>query len=282
MTAMVNTMEQIMAEDPAGMLITEQWPAPAVATWKVVAETLSSGLGSIPVSAIDGPGLLQVCEGESIFVTYIDADDGEGGTVTDTFTWTVNNPAPVVNDNDLYGNSSYDFYAYNFGETDTATVSIARTTDANEAGPVNGVFTVTLSTPAVSDTDISYTVGGTATEGTDYANLSNTVRIDAGTTTAIIEVKNINQDSLIEGTETVTVTLTGITASDPGITIDAANDSDSIDVLDGDAAQLSIAGTTDGNEAGPVDGVFTVTQTTAAVSGTVISYAVGGTATAGT
>jgi uncharacterized oligopeptide transporter (OPT) family protein len=37
--------------DPAGMLITEQWPAPAVATWKVVAETLSSGLGSIPVSA---------------------------------------------------------------------------------------------------------------------------------------------------------------------------------------------------------------------------------------
>jgi len=38
--------------DPAGMLITEQWPAPAVATWKVVAETLSSGLGSIPVSAL--------------------------------------------------------------------------------------------------------------------------------------------------------------------------------------------------------------------------------------
>jgi uncharacterized oligopeptide transporter (OPT) family protein len=34
------------------MLITEQWPAPAVATWKVVAETLSSGLGSIPVSAL--------------------------------------------------------------------------------------------------------------------------------------------------------------------------------------------------------------------------------------
>jgi len=38
--------------DPAGMLITEQWPAPAVATWKVVAETLSGGLGSIPASAL--------------------------------------------------------------------------------------------------------------------------------------------------------------------------------------------------------------------------------------
>jgi uncharacterized oligopeptide transporter (OPT) family protein len=38
--------------DPASMLITEEWPAPAVATWKVVAETLSHGLGSIPGSAL--------------------------------------------------------------------------------------------------------------------------------------------------------------------------------------------------------------------------------------
>ena len=37
--------------DPASMLITEEWPAPAVATWKVVAETLSHGLSTIPVSA---------------------------------------------------------------------------------------------------------------------------------------------------------------------------------------------------------------------------------------
>lgn len=38
--------------DPAKMLITEQWPAPAVATWKVVAETLSRGLESVPTSAL--------------------------------------------------------------------------------------------------------------------------------------------------------------------------------------------------------------------------------------
>jgi putative OPT family oligopeptide transporter len=38
--------------DPATMLITEKWPAPAVATWKVVAETLHNGLGAIPVSAL--------------------------------------------------------------------------------------------------------------------------------------------------------------------------------------------------------------------------------------
>jgi putative OPT family oligopeptide transporter len=38
--------------DPGAMLITEQWPAPAVATWKVVAETLANGLGAIPDSAL--------------------------------------------------------------------------------------------------------------------------------------------------------------------------------------------------------------------------------------
>jgi len=38
--------------DPATMLVTEQWPAPAVATWKVVAETLDEGLGAIPISAL--------------------------------------------------------------------------------------------------------------------------------------------------------------------------------------------------------------------------------------
>ena len=38
--------------DPATMLITEEWPAPAVATWKVVAETLGDGPGAMPVSAL--------------------------------------------------------------------------------------------------------------------------------------------------------------------------------------------------------------------------------------
>jgi len=38
--------------DPATMLVTEKWPAPAVATWKVVAETLHNGIGAIPVSAL--------------------------------------------------------------------------------------------------------------------------------------------------------------------------------------------------------------------------------------
>jgi uncharacterized oligopeptide transporter (OPT) family protein len=37
--------------DPATMLLTEAWPAPAVATWKAVAEALTQGLGSVAPSA---------------------------------------------------------------------------------------------------------------------------------------------------------------------------------------------------------------------------------------
>jgi uncharacterized oligopeptide transporter (OPT) family protein len=38
--------------DPARELLTPQWPAPAVATWKAVAETLAVGLSGIPPSAL--------------------------------------------------------------------------------------------------------------------------------------------------------------------------------------------------------------------------------------
>ncbi|MBI6605647.1 MULTISPECIES: OPT family oligopeptide transporter [Pseudomonas] len=36
--------------DPQAMLLTEQWPAPAVATWKAVAQTLTHGLDSLSIS----------------------------------------------------------------------------------------------------------------------------------------------------------------------------------------------------------------------------------------
>jgi uncharacterized oligopeptide transporter (OPT) family protein len=38
--------------DPGLQLLTPEWPAPAVATWKAVAETLSGGLGGIPETAL--------------------------------------------------------------------------------------------------------------------------------------------------------------------------------------------------------------------------------------
>ena len=165
-------------------------------------------------------------------------------------------------------------------DNDAATVSIANTADGSETGPVAGVFTVTQTAAASVDTVLTYSVGGSATNGIDFAALSGTVTIAAGSTTATINVATIN-DALVEATEDVIVTLTGFTARDPNVTIDGANDVATLDIVDNDAATVSIANTNDGNETGPVAGVFTVTQTAAASVDTVLTYSVGGSATSG-
>jgi subtilisin-like proprotein convertase family protein len=53
------------------------------------APTTADFRSSIPMSAVDAPGVLQVSDGDIVTLTYVDADDGEGGTnivVEDTAT----------------------------------------------------------------------------------------------------------------------------------------------------------------------------------------------------
>ncbi|MQA64630.1 MAG: OPT family oligopeptide transporter [Alphaproteobacteria bacterium] len=42
----------VLVPDPRAMLLTPEWPAPAVVTWKAVAEVLSRGVGAIPPGAL--------------------------------------------------------------------------------------------------------------------------------------------------------------------------------------------------------------------------------------
>ena len=42
----------LLIPDPRGMLLTTEWPAPAVATWAAVAEMLTAGLGELPAPAL--------------------------------------------------------------------------------------------------------------------------------------------------------------------------------------------------------------------------------------
>lgn len=44
----------ILVPDPQTMLLTDEWPAPAVASWKAVAEIFMSGLDALPTGAVDG------------------------------------------------------------------------------------------------------------------------------------------------------------------------------------------------------------------------------------
>src|SRR5262249_12692622 len=149
--------------------------------------------------------------------------------------------------------------AIGIADDDSAKVSIAATTQGSETGPTAGRFTVTQSAVSSIDTVISLTIGGTATSGSDYTPLATSVLIPAGQTTATIDVAVLN-DTLVENAETVTITLANITAGDPQTTIDAAAQQASISIADNDSAQVSIAVTTGGNEAGPVNGLLTVAQ----------------------
>ena len=175
--------------------------------------------------------------------------------------------------------SPNDTATVNILDNNGASVSVAATTDANEAGPVDGQFTVTQSATSATDTIVTYTVAGTATPGgTDYASLSGSVTVLAGATSATIDVTGIVVDALVEGNETVIVTLTA--TDNPGIAV-ATNPADTatISILDDSAATVSIATTTNGAENGPVDGLFTVTQSATAINDTVLTYVVAGSAT---
>jgi len=123
---------------------------------------------------------------------------------------------------------------------------------------------------------VSYTVAGAATAGIDYTTLSGSVTINAGDTSATIPVPVID-DTDIEGDETVIVTLTSVTSASAtlGAPVSATNT-----ITDNDIAVVGITNTTDSEEPG-TNGLFTVSQSTASINDTVISYVVAGTATPG-
>src|SRR5262249_18095341 len=147
--------------------------------------------------------------------------------------------------------------------------------------PTDGLFRVTQTKVSSTDTVVSYTVGGTATAGSDYTTLSGTVTIPAGLSTAEGLGPELN-GGLSEGTKTVTGTLSTIRTGDPDISIDSGNANASLDITDDDTATVSVAKVNDGAETDtPSNGKFRVTQTNVSSTDTVIAYTVGGTATPG-
>ncbi len=103
-------------------------------------------------------------------------------------------------------------------------VSIATVTNGAETNtPTNGLFRVMMTASSLTNTVVNYSVAGTATPGigNDYAALSGSVTILAGQLTADIPVAVLN-DTIVESTETVIVTLTGLGGHASNITLNAA------------------------------------------------------------
>jgi subtilisin family serine protease len=77
---------------------------------------------------------------------------------------------------------------------------------ATEAGPTSGTFTFTRSGNTGADLEVKYTVGGTATSGSDYEAIAENVTIPSGSESATVTVTAID-DPLQEVDETVSLTI---------------------------------------------------------------------------
>jgi len=88
------------------------------------------------------------------------------------------------------------------------TVGIAATiATGSETGPSAGEFTILRTGDTTNALDVTYTISGTAADGTDYTTLLTTVTIPVGASQVAIAVTPID-DTEVEGSESVILTLT--------------------------------------------------------------------------
>ncbi|HJQ22076.1 MAG TPA: Calx-beta domain-containing protein [Gemmatimonadaceae bacterium] len=172
----------------------------------------------------------------------------------------------------------------NIVDNETASASLAVTTQGSEAGPTSIVYTVTLSTTNNTGAPITFDVtnsGGSATSGSDFAAFGGSAAISVanGASSATLTVP-VSNDALLESAETVQATISN--PSNSAVSIITATATATI--ADNDAATAALSVTTQGTEAGPVAIVYTVTLSAANNTSAPISFDVsnsGGTATSG-
>ena len=162
------------------------------------------------------------------------------------------------------------------------TVSVNNTTDvAIEDDPSPATFTVYRTTFDLSQPlTLPYTVGGTATAGTDYVALSGSVTIPAGSDSADVVVSPID-DAAAEGDETVTLVL----GTGAGYALATPSDS-AVVIRDFDGVLPDVSVSTAqayGDESTGTPAVFTLQRAGRDMSSALtVAYSMGGTATNGT
>ena len=158
-------------------------------------------------------------------------------------------------------------------DNESATVAIAATSSATEAGGAQTVGMVTLTITGSGSGTFSVGAGlsitadvtqtsGSATSGSDYSAFgTQTVTFAAGTNTGATRntTLTVTEDVLLEGSETVGLTLGNLGAS--GTTTSLGNSSNTTTISDNESATLGIATTSSVTEAGGAQTVGVVTLT---------------------
>jgi hypothetical protein len=117
-------------------------------------------------------------------------------------------------------------------DNDLNEVNVTVTSNGAEQGGTPGNFTISRTGVLDASLTVHYTMGGTSTPDSDYTALSGTVTIPAGsgvgTNSAVVTFTPIN-DALIEGDETVTLTI----SADAAYVIGSTN-TDTATIIDND------------------------------------------------
>jgi gliding motility-associated-like protein/uncharacterized repeat protein (TIGR01451 family) len=164
-------------------------------------------------------------------------------------------------------------------------VVVSASTPAALENATNGAFTISIAgnKVPVADITVTYTISGTATTNSDYATLTATAVIPAGSSSVIVPV-SVLDDNLIEPAETVIMNLTGASSSGFTITIGTAN-SATVNIADDDNINLNLQVTATAPAAAEpaTNGMFTISLASGkrTAEPVTVQYTISGTATPG-
>lgn len=205
-----------------------------------------------------------------LFLTFAPGENTATVTVTGTTDSSVEGTETVTLTAAYGGSATINLY-----DANTPQVSVAKQgSDPTEGS--NGTFRFTRTGSTTSSLTVNYTVGGTATSGTDYTALSGSVTIGAGNTYADVSVPTLADNVVEAGGEAVTVT-----ATDNGSTYSAygSGATASLTIVDDPpVVTLTPTNAAEGGTAGKVRFTRTGGNTAAALT---VSYTVGGPASSG-
>ncbi|MHB8973149.1 MAG: beta strand repeat-containing protein, partial [Pirellulaceae bacterium] len=165
------------------------------------------------------------------------------------------------------------------GDATVPTITIALTdSDASEVNSNPGVFSVSRTGSTTQSLVVALSVGGTASNGTDYTTVSSSVTIPAGQSSATVTITP-NSDAVVEGAETVVLAV----ASGAGYAVGTPS-SQTLSIADTPILPTVSIATTYGQaaELNAAAGNFTISRTGNTSQALTVNVAVAGSATAGT
>ena len=175
---------------------------------------------------------------------------------------------------DGFGATSHDTVAVTAAPLPVVTIA-ATDNAASEAGPDSATFTLTRTGELAEALTVYFTVGGSATEGDDFAPIGTSATFAAGAATVDITIMPVD-DAVDEDGEDVVLTLTDTAGYDVGAEAMAV-----VTIDDNDVPTVTIAATdAAASETGPDSGTVIVTRVGMTTAPLDVLYTVGGTATA--